>query len=287
MESEIKFILTNIGFAEHHADWNYKQVISPFTRIYMPVAGSAKIHLPSGSYDVEAGYLYIIPAYCMHHYQCDGDFSLYYIHLYEQESEHLTIGENYDFKHKIPCSSFDRVLIRELLSSHPNKSLKSYNPQFYNNDLTFIGDVSISTHEAAHIKMESDSILRILISHFVRHAEPKSERIDDRISSALLYIRSNLANPLEITELAKLSCVSTEHFTRKFTQQIGESPMQYILNKRMQRAQLLLMINTSHIKDVAYAVGFNDVSYFNRIFKRSVGCTPQEYRRQIGSSVSK
>ena len=284
MEGGIKFILTNIGFAEHHADWNYKQVVSPFTRIYMPVSGSAMIHLPSGSYEVEAGYLYIIPAYCMHHYECNGDLSLYYIHLYEQETEYLTIGENYDFKHKIPCSSFDRVLIRELLSSHPRKSLSNYNPQFYNNQSSFIGDVLISTHDAQHIKMESDSILRILISHFVRHAIPKNESLDDRVASALLYIRSNLARPLEVTELAKLSCVSKEHFTRKFTEQIGESPMQYILNKRIQRAQILLMINTNHIKDVAYAVGFNDVSYFNRIFKKNVGCTPKEYRRMIVTS---
>ncbi|MFI3281060.1 MAG: AraC family transcriptional regulator [Rikenellaceae bacterium] len=281
MESTIKFILINIGYAEHHADWNYQQVVSPFTRIYLPVAGRAKVHMPNGSYDVEPGYLYIIPAYCMHHYQCDSDFSLYYIHLYEEEDNHLTIGENYNFEHKIPATEIDNVVVKHLLACNPDKSLRSYNPQFYDNHTTFIGDISISTHDAPHLQMETESILRLLISHFVKYAKPKNEKLDDRIAKTLLYIRSNLANPIEVADLAKLSCVSVEYFTRKFTSQIGESPIKYIQTKRMQRAQLLLMVNTTHIKDVAYAVGFNDVSYFNRVFKKTVGCTPQEYRRQI------
>ncbi len=278
MESSIKFILTNVGYAEHHADWNYKQVVSPFTRIYLPVEGRAKIHLPNGSYDVEAGYLYIIPAYYMHHYECDSDFSLYYIHLYEEEGKELTIGENYNFEHKIPALPIDTMLIQHLLEINPDKSLKSYNPQFYDNHSTLIGDISHSTHEQVYLQMETESILQLLISHFVRYAKPKNEALDDRIAKSLLYIRSNLANPLEVADLAKRSCVSIEYFTRFFTSQIGEPPIKYIQNKRIQRAQLLLMINSTHIKDIAYATGFNDVSYFNRVFKKIVGYTPLEYR---------
>lgn len=281
MENAIKFILINIGFAEHHADWNFKQVVSPFTRIYLPHKGRAKIHLPDGSYDVEPGYLYIIPAYCMHHYECDSDFSLYYIHLYEEEDNHLSIGENYNFEHKIPALPIDKILVRHLLKCNPGKNLKNYNPQFYNNHSTFIGNISISTHESTHKKMETESILRLLISHFIKYAKPKNKRLDNRIAKSLLYIRSNLAKPIEVTELASLTNISVEHFTRKFTNEIGEPPIKYIQTKRIQRAQLLLMVGATHIKDIAYAVGFNDVSYFNRVFKKFTGCTPQLYRQQI------
>ncbi|MFI3333332.1 MAG: AraC family transcriptional regulator [Rikenellaceae bacterium] len=284
MEGATKFILTNIGYAEHHADWNYKQVVSPFTRIYLPTSGSAKIHLPSGSYDVESGYLYIIPAYCMHHYECDGDFSLYYIHLYEEVGNHLSIGENYNFEHKIPATEIDHILVKHLLECNPDKGLINYNPQSYNSHSTLIDDISTSTHQAQHNKMETESILGILISHFIKYAKPKNEKLDDRIAKVLLYIRSNIAKPIEVTELANLSCISTEYFTRKFTTLIGQSPIQYIQTKRMQRAQLLLMVGSTHIKDVAYAVGFNDVSYFNRVFRKVVGSTPQEYRRDILST---
>ncbi len=277
MPKKIKFILINVGFAEHHADWNYTRVVSPFTRIYLPTKGKAKIHLPNGSHNVEVGSLYIIPAYCMHHYQCDSDFSLYYIHLYEDDNE-LSIGENYDFQTKIEASELDKILIEHLLRINPNRDLKSYNPQFYNNQSTFLGDVNTFAHEALYHKMETQSILELLISHFLRFARPKNEEIDDRIAKSLLYIRSNIAKEIDIPQLAAMNCVSTEYFTRKFTQQIGEPPIKYILTKRMQRAQLLLLVNSTPVKDIAYAVGFNDVSYFNRVFKRYVGCTPQYYR---------
>ncbi|MFI3318766.1 MAG: AraC family transcriptional regulator [Rikenellaceae bacterium] len=281
------FILVNIGYAEHHADWNYRQVVSPFTRIYLPVDGRAKIHLPDGSYEVGSGYLYIIPAYCMHHYECDGDFSLYYIHLYEDDGGELSIGENYNFQHKIPALALDEILVKHLHELNPNKSLRNYNPQTYDNHTTFIGDLSSSTHDAPHLQMESESILKILISHFLKYATAKNEQLDDRIAKSLLYIRSNLDRPIEVCELAELCCVSVEYFIRKFTKQIGISPIKYIQTKRVQRAQLMMMVGGSHIKDIAYGVGFNDVSYFNRVFRKATGCTPQEYRRNVLTTTVK
>ncbi len=280
MDGAIKYILINVGFAEHDADWNYKQVVSPFTRIYMPTRGSARIHLPDGSYEVEPGYLYIIPAYCMHHYECDGPFSLYYIHLYEDEGSLSPIGENYNFKTQIPSTDIDKTLIEHLCHNNPDKSLKNYNPKFYNNHSTLIEDISGSAHKAFYEQMESDSILQLLISHFLAYAVSKSEEIDDRIAKSLVYIRRNLAQTLEVHSLAKMSCISTEHYIRKFTEQIGMTPLQYIQTKRIQRAQLILILKGISIKDVAYSVGFSDISYFNRVFKRLVGCTPQTYRQQ-------
>ncbi len=286
MERASHFNLINIGYAEHHADWNYKDVVSPFTRIYLPVAGRAKIHLPRGSYDVEVGYLYIIPAYCMHHYECDGEFALYYIHLYEQEGATLSIGENYDFEHKICATQLDAILVERLLECNPDKCLRSYNPQRYDNYATFIGNLSISTHDAIHIQMESESILQILISHFVQFATPKSEKLDDHISKSLLYIRSNLSQTIEVAQLARMNHISVEYFTRKFTSQIGESPIKYIQTKRIQRAQLLLLNDHLPIKDVAYAVGFNDPSYFNRVFRAITGSTPKVYRAKFARQTS-
>lgn len=276
-----KFILTNIGLAHHHADWNYKEVVSPFTRIYLPVGGCAYIHLSDGSYRVEPGYLYIIPAYRMHHYECDEDFSLYYIHLYEEDANNLSIGENYNFQHKIPATTIDEVLVKYLYEMNPHKKLKSYNPKSYDDFNTFISDISSSTHDLPYQKMEIDSILKLLISHFIKYAKPKNEHLDNRIAKTLSYIRTNLANKLEVAELARMNFVSTEYFTRLFTEQIKESPIKYILTKRIQRAQLMLMVENIQVKDVAYAVGFNDISYFNRVFKRMVGTTPQEYKKNV------
>lgn len=72
----IGFILLNIGYAIHHADWNYQRVSSPFARIYLVKGGMAKLHLPDKVQILLPGHLYIIPPFTFHSYECDGDFSL-------------------------------------------------------------------------------------------------------------------------------------------------------------------------------------------------------------------
>ncbi|HLW10200.1 MAG TPA: AraC family ligand binding domain-containing protein [Fermentimonas sp.] len=76
-----EFILLNVGFATHHADWNYKNIHSPFARIYLVKEGMAKLHLPNHEVqELTPGYLYMIPPFMLHSYECDEYFTLYYIH---------------------------------------------------------------------------------------------------------------------------------------------------------------------------------------------------------------
>lgn len=286
MQNSVQFILVNIGLAHHYADWNYKHVVSPFTRIYLPQKGRATIHLTTGSFEVEPGYLYIIPAYAMHHYECHGEFSLYYIHLYEDDSRNLSIGENFNFKTQIPSNALDEMAVKHLLEINPDKDLKTFNPQLYDNHNTLLDQLSTSSHETYYQQIENESILKLLISHFLKYAKPKNESIDDRLAKTLLYIRSNLSRTIEVAELANMNNISAEYFTRLFTEQIGESPIKYIQSKRIQRAQLMLMIKSVSIQDIAYSVGYNDTSYFNRVFRKAVGCTPKEYRNRTKSGMA-
>lgn len=280
MENNAHFILLNIGHAEHNADWNYKQVVSPYSRIYMVEAGHARIHLPNGSFDMEPGYLYIIPAYCMHSYENDGHFSLYYIHLYEEDVTHPAIGENYDLKNKIPLNELDPILIRYLLKINPNKQLHTYNPKLYDNYATFIGNLSSTKYENLPRQIESSGILQVLMSHILSYSTPKSGMMDGRLSKTLVYIRQNLSRQIEVEELARLNCITPEYFSRLFTEKMGESPIKYIQTRKIQRAQLMLTTSRMSVKEIAFAVGFSDVSYFNRVFKKRIGCTPKNYKLQ-------
>ncbi|MFI3314776.1 MAG: AraC family transcriptional regulator [Rikenellaceae bacterium] len=281
MHSTTKYILTNIGLAECFNNWNYKQVISPFTRIYLPTAGQAKVHLANGVIDVVPGYIYIIPAYCLHHCECNGLFTHYYIHLYEELRGNLGVIDSYDFKNKIEASSLDKFLIYHLYKSNSHKGLKNYNPRIYDNYSTLSCDISQSTREASYIQMENDGALKILISHFIKHASRKNKGLDNRVEKALLHIRENLSEAIKVSELAEISCLSVEHFTRKFSSQMGQSPIEYLQGKRIQQAQLMLQTDKTRIKDIAYSIGFKDVSYFNRVFKKFTGVTPNEYRDNI------
>ena len=64
---------------------------------------------------------------------------------------------------------------------------------------------------------------------------------------------------------------------------INRKPLQYVNNKKVERAQLLLYTTDMPVKEVAYELGFSDHSYFIRMYRKLTGITPQEYRRQLRS----
>ena len=280
-----QYILLNSGYAEHDADWNYKQVVSPFTRIYMVEEGEAKIYLPDDTLTLMPGYLYIVPANAMHNYECNGHFCLYYIHIYEQDTKNPTIGENYKFQNQIPMSELDAQLVKRLIDINSDKKLSTYNPKVYDNFTHFISSITVTKHDSPYVQMETNGIIQILMSRLLEHATFKGKDFNNRIAQALLYIRTNLDKPIEVEELAELSCVTPEYFSKIFTENLGISPIRYIQTKKIQRAQLLLTLNQLPVKEIAYSVGFSDISYFNRVFKKIVGSTPSEYARQNNTNI--
>ena len=70
-------VVLNTGLALHDADWNWKNVYSPFTRLYYVTEGEAQVELEDGLHDLTPGHLYIIPAFCRHTNICHGPFVHY------------------------------------------------------------------------------------------------------------------------------------------------------------------------------------------------------------------
>ena len=65
------------------------------------------------------------------------------------------------------------------------------------------------------------------------------------------------------------------------------TPVKYINQKKIEKAQILLFSGNLSVKDIAYTLSFNNVSYFNRLFKSFVGCTPVEYKNEQGTLMMK
>ena len=73
----MNLMMLNVGYATHHADWNWQKVCSPFIRIFYIMEGEAMLHLPDKDVMLKPGYMYIIPAFVIHSYECHGVFKLY------------------------------------------------------------------------------------------------------------------------------------------------------------------------------------------------------------------
>ena len=86
------------------------------------------------------------------------------------------------------------------------------------------------------------------------------------------------AEPLTVADLAAAAGLSPAHFSRQFRLAYGESPHQYLLTRRLERAAALLRGTDWSVADICFAVGAGSVGSFTVSFSRIFGCTPQAYR---------
>lgn len=125
------------------------------------------------------------------------------------------------------------------------------------------------------------ALLEEINGHLVDHPiEENNEQLPPQILRALNYIDSHLEEPLSVEQLARKVGWTHEHFTRSFARYIGRTPRETIIHRRIDRACQLLLHENHSIKQVAFAVGFNDENYFSRVFKSVKGMTASKYRKK-------
>jgi AraC-like DNA-binding protein len=91
-------------------------------------------------------------------------------------------------------------------------------------------------------------------------------------------------NSENIDEMAKCAGISKYHFIRRFKKEIGITPWQYIIQRKITLAKELLHNRNKTIKQIAYETGFRSPDYFSTAFKRLTGCNPQNFRNTLDYS---
>lgn len=99
-------------------------------------------------------------------------------------------------------------------------------------------------------------------------------------------MQEHIHGQLSLDMLAASVNVSKYHFIKKFKAWSGQSPIQYFIHMKVQRACYLLDSTTMSVKEVASALGYDDVYYFSRQFKKVVGLAPSSYRHHRGALLA-
>ena len=278
-----EFYVLHTGFAFHHADWNFQNVCSPFIRMHYVKSGSARIIRGDRRYEMKPGHLYLTPAYVTHAYECNDILELYYIHLYEQPGPQLSLFDRYQFPIEIKALPFDMQLIRRLVTINPGREILQYDPRMQDkSSLTSKNITRFQQHPEAS-ELESSGILRQLMARFLQEAHLNHHEIDERIREVVNYIHHHIQQPIPLDTLAELCYLSKDHFIRLFRREMHITPVRYINRKKIESAQLRLIIGNEPIAETSYYFGFETISYFNRTFKKETGMSPGEYKRKIRS----
>lgn len=101
-----------------------------------------------------------------------------------------------------------------------------------------------------------------------------------RIGETISYIHRNLDRPITLQELVEMSGMSRSNFLRIFEAAIGTSPIDYLIQLRIDEASRLLSSTDLSITAIAFAVGFHDSNYFSRQFRNTRGVSPRRYRQR-------
>ncbi|WP_019989073.1 AraC family transcriptional regulator [Rudanella lutea] len=103
----------------------------------------------------------------------------------------------------------------------------------------------------------------------------------NRLAHVAQYINKHLHRSLHIRELADQACMSEPNFYRTFKQTFGMTPVDYINSQRIALASKLLRTTNRCLADISIDCGFNNLTYFMKLFRREVGMSPAQYRKQI------
>lgn len=126
------------------------------------------------------------------------------------------------------------------------------------------------------------AVMRELAPHGAREFKPVRYGLNEaRRRRVLSYINDNLNRQISLAELAGVANLSIYHFTRKFKNVMGMSPLQFVSIRRVEAAKRLLRTTSESLAEISIICGFASQSHFTTVFKKVTGTTPAAYRSAL------
>jgi AraC-like DNA-binding protein len=127
----------------------------------------------------------------------------------------------------------------------------------------------------------SESLLNILISYILRISDtaqiPENTNTCNQIKD---YLDKNYTSNKSIDDICRDLYINKYYLTHLFKDAMGVPPLKYMITKRITLAKELLKTTALTIEDIAVKCGYSDISYFTKVFKKTEGVTPIEYKQQ-------
>lgn len=146
--------------------------------------------------------------------------------------------------------------------------------------ITSLYDEAVIGYELA-LKSLFLQVVFLLLQYSEKKTAPDTKASSDKLKSVLDYIELHYADTISISELAKLCYFSDYHFMRFFKKHMNMTCVEYINNLRLEKSVELFEQGNSSILDVSLSVGFHNLSYFHRAFKKKYHMTPLSFIKEL------
>lgn len=169
---------------------------------------------------------------------------------------------------------------------------KSFYPAVFNQTFPYYKDISSCIDACDEIcktkpigyelfiKGKLYELFFLLHTHCETEQKALSHKSLNKMKLILKYVEQNYMNKIKIADVAKIAEFSESHFMRYFKETMGKSFVDYLRNYRLTMAARMLLASESSILSISEETGFDNLSYFNRAFKKHYGITPSQYRKR-------
>ncbi|OQP58863.1 helix-turn-helix domain-containing protein [Niastella populi] len=278
------FSLLHVDHVDLNVKWNYKNVLSPYYRLYYIDEGEGFVYNEQQRLKLEPGYIYLIPSFTMCNLSCPSFLSQYFIQFFEESPDGISLFQNNRSLIKVQASHHDISNVKRLLEINPGRGIRrSDNPKVYEKNNFYREYQELNNLQSNAVYMETQGIILQLVSRFLnadRYPLNNPNTIPSKVLDTISYIQLNLKQSLTISFLAKRVNQNQDYFSRQFLRYTGERPLNFIHEKRIERAQYLIATTNMPFTEIASETGFDMLPYFSKIFKRVTGITPNKYRQQ-------
>lgn len=239
--------------------------------------GSLTYYTPSGEFIFTEGCGGLVNSNILHMTQTisDPEHTIQYLHIFDpvflsgsagnlidqKYISYLTMQSSYDIIKLTPDDPSDQLLLEKIKASF---SLSQDTFGFELKIRNQLSDIWIDLID----KLKNSAKASVI-----------STKHNDRIKQMLSFIFQHYSNTVSIREIAQAGFCSERECYRIFQNCLHMTPNEYLMNYRLQKACDRLQNTNDSITDISHLCGFGNSSYFGRVFKEHLGCTPSSYRK--------
>lgn len=267
---DTNYELLYISKSKFENDWHSTAHFHPFTEIFFIINGKGAFLLNDSVVNVNKWDLIIINPNCLHTEKSSlSDVPLEYIVL-GVDNLLLNFPESYSL-----IDDNQKVDLYKIINFSKDKDLAL---NYFNQLINEIEKKDFN------YEIICKSILTLFITHIIRNTssllfvEESQEKLNLECVKIKNYIDAHYSQNITLDFLSDLSYMNKFHLVHTFTKQIGISPINYVIKKRIEEAKNLLATTGYSIRDISSIVGFSNSSYFSQMFKKVSGMSPKNYR---------
>jgi AraC-like DNA-binding protein len=266
--------------------WHFDRVVSPFSRLWLVLDGRATVTQHDRTFVLRPGSLHLVPAFTPHDCRCSRRFDHYHLHLFTRVPAGIDLFSLIDVDCQVPAPTEALPLFERLEAIYPNRKLPCFDPfrEEYR-DLPASLERRQDDLRPDHW-LEAQGILRLLLAPMLgsarRHEEGVHSQVNRKFQAVQEFIHEHMAEPVRLADLAGVTGLHPTYFSDRFHELVGLRPLEYLMRRRIERAQYLLLTSHAPVKEIAFQVGLRDPAYFTRVFTHMCGTPPSAYRSAHG-----